>query len=231
MIITTIWPSELLTLSFHTAVLQLYRAGAVHTDRHSVCRNSLCTLFHISGYTLHPETWLPSSCHRKLLITNILKIGSGLFNIVFAVAMEMFPNKSIQTCQTSVVISSVIYCFPSTLQFYDTNVMSPNLATKLAAKSWTLSKNAFVMTPIPLPRPTFKSWKCPNSLLIFFIIPHWVLWYRTNHLKTHLFSLLYFDSGPFVDSFHANYFDARGRTKWEFIFSVFLLTSVCVFLG
>lgn len=139
MVITTFRFSELLALSFHTAVLHFYRAGAVHTDRHLASRNILFVLYftYLCIHIAHRDVVhisLSQEMSSNILIINILKIGSDLFNILFAVAMEIFPNKSIQVCQTNVVISSVTYCFPSTLQFYDTNVMSPNLATKLAPK-------------------------------------------------------------------------------------------------
>lgn len=98
------------------------------------------------------------------------KSGYDLFNILFAVVMEIFPNKSIEVCQTNVVISSVTYCFPSTLLFYDTNVMSPDLATKLAPKCWVRRKSTFIITPIPLPRLTVKSMKASKFILILLLL-------------------------------------------------------------
>lgn len=101
-------------------------------------------------YMVHNSLSQEMSCN--ILIINILKIGSDLFNILFAVAMEIFPNKNSQVCQTNVVISNVTYCFPSILQFYDTNVMSPNLATRLVPNVELLAKNAFIIVPFPLLR-------------------------------------------------------------------------------
>lgn len=156
MIITTIRLNELLALSFLT-VLQFYRTGAVHTDGHLARRNILYVLYftypciHIAHrYMVHNSLSQEMSCN--ILIINILKIGSDLFNILFAVAMEIFPNKNSQVCQTNVVISNVTYCFPSILQFYDTNVMSPNLATRLVPNVELLAKNAFIIVPFPLLR-------------------------------------------------------------------------------
>lgn len=150
------------------------------TDGHLASRNTLYVLYltysciHIAHRDLlHNSMSQEMSCN--ILIINILKIGSDLFNILFAVAMEIFPNKSIQVCQTNAVICRVTYCFPSTLQFYDANVMSPNLATKLAPKCWTLSKNAFIITPIPLPILTLKSMKASKFIINFFIASHRVL--------------------------------------------------------
>jgi hypothetical protein len=157
----------------------------------------------------------------SILIRNILKIGSDLVNILLAVAMEMFPNKNIQVCQTNVVISSLTYCFPSTLQFYDTNVMSLNLATKLAPKYWTLRKMLFIITHIPLPRLTLKSMKVSkfmiNFLLFFsdFSRMEWSMW------KLLIFSI-YFVLIRYL--LFILLFILKQRKV--FIFSVFL-TSVC----
>lgn len=139
MIITTIKLNEFLALSFHTAVLHFCRAGAVRADGHLASRSTpdvLCFAY-LCIHIAHRDV-VPSSRSQEMscniLIINILKIGTDLLNILFTTAMEIFPNKRIQVCQTNVLISSVTYYFPSTLQFYDTNVMSPNLATKLAPK-------------------------------------------------------------------------------------------------
>ena len=149
---------------------------------------------------------------QHIKIINILKIGSDLFNILFAVAMEIFPNKSIWVCQTNVVISSVTYSFPSTLQFYNTNVMSPNLATKLAPKCWTLSKNAFIITLIPLSRLALKSVKA-SKFIINFIASRWVLYYRSIHLKSpHLFSDFVLIHCLLFILFYVNQFEAKERT-------------------
>lgn len=151
------------------------------------------------------------SCN--MLIINILKIGSDLFNILFAVAMEIFPHKSIWVCQTNVVISSVTYSFPSTLQFYNTNVMSLNLATKLAPKYWTLSKNAFIITLIPLSRLALKSVKA-SKFIIHFIASPWVLFYRSIHLKSpHLFSDFVLIHCLLFILFYVNQFEAKERTQ------------------
>lgn len=122
MIITTISLNELLALSFLTLfyssieLVLCIQMGTWLAEIHFISMYTHCTQRHGSR-SLSQEM----SCN--ILIISIRKIGSDLFNILFAVAMEIFPNKNIQVCQTNVVISSVTYCFPSILQFYDTKVM------------------------------------------------------------------------------------------------------------
>lgn len=143
MIITTIRLNEFLALSFHAAVLHFCRAGAVRADGHLASTSNVLCVSYLCICIAHRDV-VPSSPSQEMscniLTINILKIGTDLLNILFTTAMEIFPNKHIQVCQTNVLISSITYYFPSTLQFYDTNVMSPNLATKLAPNVELLAK-------------------------------------------------------------------------------------------
>lgn len=158
---------------FHSLSFGESRAAFMYKVKmHLARRNTFYVLYfmysciHIAHRDMvHSSLSQEMSCN--ILIINILKIGSDLFHILFTIAMEIFPSKSIQVCQTNVVISSIAYCFPSTLVFYDTNIMSPNLATKLAPKCWTPSKNAFTITLIPLPRLTLKSMKASKFIINF----------------------------------------------------------------
>lgn len=114
--------NELLALPFGTAVLHFCRAGAVRTDGHLASRNAFSVLYftfpciHIAHRDMIHNS-LSSEMSCNILIINILKIGSDLFNILFTIAVEIFPNKSMQVCQTNVVISRVAYCFPVLYSF------------------------------------------------------------------------------------------------------------------
>lgn len=101
MIITIFWLNEVLALSFNTAVwaftelVLCMQIGTWLTEYISI----FCFI-HISVYarcTQRHGSQFPiiENVMQHIKIINILKIGSDLFNILFAVAMEIFPNKSI----------------------------------------------------------------------------------------------------------------------------------------
>lgn len=122
-------------------------------------KSTFWALVHTCVHTAH-KALVPSSLtwdmSWKILIINVLKIGSDLPNILLAVAMEMFSNKKYSSLPNQ--CSSLQRNIPlSKHSFMSLMSIRQTWPPSLLQNAELLAKNAFYNNSSPLPRLTLES--------------------------------------------------------------------------